>query len=641
MISWWCFIMRPQLLLLYFIISLLQVRLSLCNEWVIFRDDCAEFYRFTHPTKYETTVTLTCDPCYTTEPVALWRRATGTSLKSITSWRSIKFDLTGKSNHVLRHNMALTIKSVGKADAGIYACSRLNKPKSLHHVVIRPYMNPMFERKIEWDYDGEKMQKLIDDRREPSEFMFRWDEWSGCSECGPRGSTTWGRRYRMGYAHEMVQTADAYHNGVPYKESLGLWDSRFWERLKDPIHEDVKVRQRCLPTCRQTVCSFTKPVSVDFVRLGSTIRLICDWCVKRYGGIKWFKLNKVRRTGSEITYDWHENESRNRIVLNYDMSLEIRRARVTDQGSYTCFDSSVDPAAFEYIELARSSLSFHILFTKTTKHALRVVDTTKKGKRQRLYSGRKRVFTKWSTWGPCSSCGEPGKRARIGTCFILEKYRKQEVVDFPCFRHNMVLKSLGWKGMSSSEMRKKGEAYLDEKEIQSCNVPCAALVEYDPFSAVAKKYKAAGKEKDSALEKTKVEQTKVQIYVKDDVTLPCPQATDSDVIEWKNSVLTSMPSASSDSNLPRVYVDVQTGSLHISNASLSDSHSYHCSLNGIRVLSTRLLVSKQIVDMKALKVSSLYIGKVLFVITAIFVIITTVRVILKYVLDYMIPSRRI
>ena len=24
-------------------------------------------------------------------------------------------------------------------------------------------------------------------------------------------------------------------------------------------------------------CSFTKHVSVDFVRLGSTIRLICDW----------------------------------------------------------------------------------------------------------------------------------------------------------------------------------------------------------------------------------------------------------------------------------------------------------------------------------------------------------------------------
>ena len=67
------------------------------------------------------------------------------------------------------------------------------------------------------------------------------------------------------------------------------------------------------------------------------------------------------------------------------------------------------------------------------------------------------------------------------------------------------------------------------------------------------------------------------------------RATDSDVIEWKNSILTSMPSASSDSNLPRVYVDVQKGSLHISNASLSDSHSYHCSLNGIRVLSTRLL----------------------------------------------------
>ncbi|XP_033645398.1 uncharacterized protein LOC117304873 [Asterias rubens] len=589
-----------------------------------------------------------------TEPVALWRRATGASIKSVTSWRSIKFDLTGKSNLVLRHNMALTIKRVGDAEAGIYACSRLNKPKSLHHVVIRPNIKPMLE--IDWDYNGKTMQKLIEDRKEPSEFMFRWDEWSGCTSCGTKGTSASGRRYRMGYAHEMVQTADAYHNGVPYKESLGLWDRRFWDHLKDPIHEDMRVRQKCLPTCRQSNgrkfadqiqsyqkpdCSFTKHVSVDFVRLGSTIRLICDWCAKRYGGIKWFKLNGDLRTRSEITYDWHENESRNRIVLNYDMSLEIRRARATDEGSYTCFDSSVNPAALLYIKLTLASLSSHLLYTKNTRHALHVVDTTKTGKRERLYSGRKRVFTKWSAWGPCSSCGEPGKRARIGTCFILDKYRKQEFIDFPCFRHDNNLKALGWVGMSSSEMRKKGEAYTDEKEIQSCNVPCASLVEYDPFSAVAKEYKAAGKEKDSALEKTKVEQTKVHIYVKDDVTLPCPQATDSDVIEWKNSILTSMPSASSDSNLPRVYVDVQKGSLHISNASLSDSHSYHCSLNGIRVLSTRLLVSKQIVDMQALKESSLYLGKVLFFTTVIFVIITTVRVILKYVLDYMIPSRRI
>ena len=55
-----------------------------------------------------------------------------------------------------------------------------------------------------------------------------------------------------GYAHEMVQTADAYHNGVPYKESLRLWDRRFWDHLKDPIHEDMRVRQKCLPTCRQS-----------------------------------------------------------------------------------------------------------------------------------------------------------------------------------------------------------------------------------------------------------------------------------------------------------------------------------------------------------------------------------------------------
>ena len=89
---------------------------------------------------------------------------------------------------------------------------------------------------------------------------------------------------------------------------------------------------------------------MQFLLLIITIYFV-NCSAKRYGGIKWFKLNGDLRTRSEITYDWHENESRNRIVLNYDMSLEIRRARATDEGSYTCFDSSVNPAALLYIKL--------------------------------------------------------------------------------------------------------------------------------------------------------------------------------------------------------------------------------------------------------------------------------------------------
>ncbi|XP_022102635.1 uncharacterized protein LOC110985721 isoform X2 [Acanthaster planci] len=584
---------------------------------------CWENTSVTDPVIPGDSVQLFCDPCGIQEIGIQWMKEHGTWVDSNLRELDFKFHnheyTVGK--FILNWDMSLTIHDVQPGDAGRYRCSKDNHVYSWHQVILR---NP-------------SEFHVMDNRKGFTPLLkrlwveTRWSDWGPCSQCNKPGT-----RERIGFCYSTGRSPlEQYHNGIPC--NFPFKNHLIWKTLSIVGIDlrDEKIIQRCRISCREADKEarhkMVKPLHFPFtcaleflkkfrkfvvVYEGDTLRMKCHPCNELYGGVKWHRI-KSRRLDLSVEFSWHDNDDENKYALNHDMSMEIRRAERSDEDRYICMKKE-EPYSIHKVVVVQRPSKMH------------VVDLTKN---QKPYGKRDMVYTLWMEWGPCSKCGEPGTRIRIGHCFSKSPRVTGELVlkyqsGVPC--HFETGERFNWKTIKSP--------MLDEKMIDTCNQPCIQNP-IDIFSSSVQRYAAARRpgqrnpwarpRGESSKDRAKL---KVFGYIGGDVNLVCPGASEYAVTEWKNGsrMLTSeQPESGTNATRGRVHIDDLEGSLLIANITAWDEQLYRCYSNGVQTATVRLIVMRPLVDVQAFMGSFLQTSRVLQFYCVVFVLVLMLKCIAR------------
>ncbi|ESP05058.1 hypothetical protein LOTGIDRAFT_227775 [Lottia gigantea] len=160
---------------------------------------------------------------------------------------------------------------------------------------------------------------------------------------------------------------------------------------------------------------------------GQTAQMTCHFCqdetTDKFKPMNWYKLNRAQDgyyRFNEIGLDMHDNPKKNRRSKTVDHTLTIKRATENDVGSYFCHDFKkadrligriMDADDIKSILSDTSSFRFlyHLDVMRSSDAEIKEVDHNL------------RLITEWQKWGPCSKCGQPGVRKRLGLCIVEKK----------------------------------------------------------------------------------------------------------------------------------------------------------------------------------------------------------------------------
>ncbi|XP_072170010.1 uncharacterized protein [Diadema setosum] len=151
---------------------------------------------------------------------------------------------------------------------------------------------------------------------------------------------------------------------------------------------------------------------------GEPLRLLCDPCESDVENIKWTK-QVGSNAEQRVMLDSLTDEALNRVVLDADMSLEIRRARIgSDDGIYRCKNPKTYGA--EVLGLYHVEV---IPVRSTDIREVRLADGRNQLADEQAIKMSDRtsveVYTHWTKWGRCSDCDSAGSRVRLGYCYVI------------------------------------------------------------------------------------------------------------------------------------------------------------------------------------------------------------------------------
>ncbi|XP_076330808.1 uncharacterized protein LOC143236432 [Tachypleus tridentatus] len=168
-------------------------------------------------------------------------------------------------------------------------------------------------------------------------------------------------------------------------------------------------------------------VSVD---IDEDAKLRCRTCNKTVDQAgKLWKRRTVTGELKEVNLDMHDDENKNRIYVEEDHTLVIKKVARKDLGYYFCHNNEVreDTYEIEYL-LDVSRKSPELLKTTESNEELEEILNLKVGKLH-LQGQINHSFTPnimWGSWNTCSKCGSVGTRKRIGEC-RLSRYVETKV----------------------------------------------------------------------------------------------------------------------------------------------------------------------------------------------------------------------
>ncbi|XP_038057049.1 uncharacterized protein LOC119728749 isoform X2 [Patiria miniata] len=554
---------------------------------------------------------MICDPCETHGYGVQWKQELGTWEKSKLS--GIGFEVKDNEitvgRYILNWDMSFSIYDVEPGDTGRYRCSKKDEIFSWHEVIV---------------YDPSEF--LVVDTREnqrpldyPMNIETRWTDWGPCTQCDEPGT-----RERIGFCYLGESPLTEYHNGMPC-DYLFDWVG---DLTGDTRHQ--RMIEHCSVTCREAdrlrrhkkVQPYFHPfkcmLEIEFHHIkmlvvyeGDTLRMKCHYCAELYGGVKWYRVDPHDpRSFRMMHFDWHDNDDENKFVLNYDMSMEIRQAEMSDDDRYGCAGKNGTHAEYTVVVKKRPT-------------EMHVVDMTKNQKPySQLRDNTYLLYTMWMEWGPCSSpCGKPGTHIRLGHCYsiapqVTGRLGKVFPTGIPC--HYKTPENFDWSIIKSP--------LLDEKMIDTCNESCINNV-VNVFDSDVQRYAAArrpGQKNPWARPKGKpVDRVELKVFgtIGRNVSLVCPGASEYATTEWKNGSRMMAPQQQEEGARGRVHFDDLEGSLQIANVTLWDEQMYRCYSNGVQAATIRLVVMKPLLDIQAFKSSFFQLGNVLQFYTAIFVFV--------------------
>ncbi|XP_063967967.1 Ig-like V-type domain-containing protein FAM187A [Lytechinus pictus] len=188
------------------------------------------------------------------------------------------------------------------------------------------------------------------------------------------------------------------------------------------------------------------------------LRLRCDPCNSHLEKIHWTK-QPPESDERRVKYDSRSDESQDRLVLDADMALEIRRTILSDDGGiYRCKTKR------EYGEEELGYYNVEVIpLSPNDIEEIQGDDKTPKGEEVIEMKDRTsvEVYTHWSEWGRCNACESQGSRVKLGYCYAIRdlKYYSSGV---PC--HSILLPD----EIKSQIIKKRKNVRV----IEDCIVPC-------------------------------------------------------------------------------------------------------------------------------------------------------------------------
>ncbi|GFR12728.1 uncharacterized protein TNCT_531091 [Trichonephila clavata] len=164
------------------------------------------------------------------------------------------------------------------------------------------------------------------------------------------------------------------------------------------------------------------PVLLLTGKLNRNVRLPCSYCNEKIGisGRKWRKRS-LRGNVSDVVLDMHDNPSKNRIFVNSDHSLSIKKVRKEDGGYYFCYDIE------DIHGKARMDILLDVVYRTTlvSKEINKLADLGKEvAKWSKPCENLKSIsavssfecYPEWGAWSKCDKCDQIGQRKRVGEC---------------------------------------------------------------------------------------------------------------------------------------------------------------------------------------------------------------------------------
>ena len=408
------------------------------------------------------------------------------------------------------------------------------------------------------------------------------------------------RSYTNILAGQMNETSeqDHFQNGVKISGLLGnVRNKRSLERKPEG----------CVRNDGRSKYSRTANHAVT-VETGETIHLPCHECdadeSEIFQSMQWIRLDLFPNSKGlyhikEVVVDTHDEEKMNRVSVTLDHTLVIKKAKLSDAGSYFC-RLVEGKRSFMNLRLGWNDLLEFITNESHMSYFFRVdvidlkhrdtIDVSSYSKKKPLEPEvvpllNIEVTTRWYPWSSCSVCNEDGIRKRMGIC-VIKKPDSSANVQNNYLRNIVNFDERGVPCQSQVLRDFQNEQWLQRPnliQIEECNVPCRestskrtkrGLRSFMSRKEVIDQEKQAKIDKKNAKKKAKKKTIRVGAYL----ILKCPGISLTKTVNWvRGSNLINAIKVRKFSN-DRITMDM-FGNLHFKEVTLKDNGIYSCWLS--------------------------------------------------------------
>ena len=360
----------------------------------------------------------------------------------------------------------------------------------------------------------------------------------------------------------------------------------------------------------------------EVIDVGDTVRLPCRLCdAVSSKNIRdahlWFKFwryindadQQIAWKVLEVQTDMHDDENLNRVLVLPDHTLVIKDFQPNDAGTYFCehyllreerltkltFTSSDHGEAsaialgLVWKKLAHDygvDFLFHLDVTVPSSQSLVISqDSTfryAKPSKPRVFRSQNVVlFTEWSAWSECSTCGRKAEKRRVGRCkaqrWNNEEVTSSEYLDYvffnfpdgvPCHsslfvKYNFIVKS------------------VNEVEVATCYVACAGGDNMQSLMELEKKENDDTRRKEDKLKGNELFHEVFHAKPSEALVLSCPLSRPHNTVAWFNGTELLLAMELAESSNSRVVIDA-TQSLYFKSIIPSDKGNYTCFIDGVK-----------------------------------------------------------